>query len=80
MKYKIGTVEYYYDEKERVGVVRTDSETFTSENALILLNIFTNEIERRLRKRVQMMLESEDINKYTGIPNGRENENEISSC
>lgn len=80
MKYRIGTVEYYYDEKERVGVVRTDSETFTSENALILLNIFTNEIERRLRKRVQMMLESEGINKFTGIPNGRENENEISSC
>ncbi len=68
MKYKIGSIEFYYDEGQKVGTVTAGGKTHISKNAIELLNVFTNEIESRIRKQVQGKLEAAGINKYTGIP------------
>lgn len=74
MKYKVGAIEYYYDETELHGTVRTDSRTYIRENPYELLNIFMNEIEGRLRHNIQDKLEGK-LNRYTGLPSGVSPEN-----
>lgn len=70
MRYKVGTIEYSYDEKELHGAVITENRTYVRENPYELLNIFINEIEGRLRRDIQNRLEGTGLNKYTGLPSG----------
>lgn len=79
MRYRIGHVEYDYNETERHGVVITDSRTYIRENPYELLNIFMNEIERRLRHNIRSKLTGTDINPITDIETGKEI-SDTSSC
>lgn len=79
MRYKIGHVEYDYNKDECHGVVITDSRTYIRENPYELLNIFMNEIERRLRRNIRSKLTGTNINPITGIETGKEI-SDTSSC
>ena len=72
MRYRIGHVEYDYNEDERHGVVITDSRTYIRENPYELLNIFMNEIERRLRYSIRDKLIGTNIKPITGSETGKE--------
>lgn len=79
MRYRIGRVEYDYNETEHHGVVITDSRTYIRENPYELLNIFMNEIERRLRYSIRDKLIGTNINPITGTETGKEI-SDTSSC
>lgn len=79
MRYRIGRVEYDYNEDEHHGVVITDSRTYIRENPYELLNIFMNEIERRLRYSIRDKLTGTNINPITGTETGKEI-SDTSSC
>ena len=66
IKYKTGSIEYYYNTEQKAGTVTAGGTPFISNNALELLNVFINEIDSKLRHSIQDKLETAGINKYTG--------------
>lgn len=64
--YKIGCIEFRFDELRMVGTLMTDTDSFTSYNPVELFNRFMSEVEQRLRKDLQQKLSGTDFNIWTG--------------
>lgn len=64
--YKIGSLEYTYDEEKRSGFILMQGKRVNGNNPVILYNSYMSELDRRLRNDLQAKLESAGIDKYTG--------------